>query len=114
MLCADPFLWQSHRGFHLLFHSTYTKGQGGLAYSTDALDWVVVSGTYGTKSSSPYDTNVSYIGGEQIRLKDVQRPQLLFVNGTLEYLVNGGSRTGMFAHSFTLFRRPQQKNKQPE
>ena len=105
----DPFIWQTSRGFHALFHScTWGDSRGTifpvpeyagrLAYSIDGIEW-----TYA--SISPFNGTVLYINGTSAPFARVERPLLLFdAKGQPMHLINGAQRYTYDDASFTLIR----------
>jgi hypothetical protein len=84
----DPHLWQSTRGFHILFHafrlnaSTAAGDYGGHAFSRDGWAW--------TWSGIAYNNTGAYADGSRFDFRGRQRPHLVFGDGAAPLgLTNG-------------------------
>eukprot|EP00051_Salpingoeca_urceolata_P010074 m.122744 g.122744 ORF g.122744 m.122744 type:complete len:407 (-) comp16574_c0_seq2:462-1682(-) len=69
----DPFLWRSHRGWHVLMHGMCPTGvlQAHYAFSTDAIHWT-------TSPRETYPYLVQTTSGKAETFARVERPQLVF------------------------------------
>ena len=84
----DPHLWQSTRGFHILFHafslnsSTAAGDYGGHAFSRDGWAW--------TWSGLAFNNTGAYADGSRFDFRGRQRPHLVFGDGAAPLgLTNG-------------------------
>ena len=88
----DPFLWRSHRGYHMLLHGMcYAVFNAIVVFSEDGYNW-----TPGVLP--PYLYLVNYTDADAALYWRVERPQLVFggANGTTPlYLMNGVCGDGL-------------------
>jgi len=83
----DPFIWQSKRGFHIVYHAMWKPNDGyvdvgGYTYSTDGLIWHHAPKPIYTTSVPLQD-----IGNEVYFRRE--RPGFYIENGKLAYLITG-------------------------
>jgi len=95
----DPFLFQNHRGFHIITHdqsggsvcggSAFGSTCGAHVWSKDSYEWFV-------GKEAVYNSTVTFRDGSTNELKTRQRPQLVFEPGSSRpiALFNGGSFEG--------------------
>jgi len=78
----DPFLWVDTRGnFHMLTHHFHPQG-GYHAFSKDGLNW-----TYGGLA---YNMTVLWDDGTTMTMKRRERPELVFNNQGVPYILYNG------------------------
>jgi len=104
----DPFLWQTPRGFHALFHSNtwgdsrhtvhpVAQYAGRLAFSADGVRWRY-------SEVPPYNGTIRWANGTESVFSRVERPVLLFADGRPTHLINGAQRYSNDDYTFTLVR----------
>jgi len=82
----DPFLWQSKRGFHIVYHAMSKPNDGfldvgGYGYSQDALTWYHAP-------KAIYTTTVPLQTNNEVFFRR-ERPEFYIENGELAYLISG-------------------------
>lgn len=78
-VACSPFLYKSHRGYHMIFHGMCPTGmfQAHYAFSLDAVNWRV-----SPRQAYRYETK--YADGTSQLFTRVERPQLGFFGGIVE------------------------------
>ena len=80
---ADLFVWRDARGYHMLScgQGIAKRMLGGVAYSTDAVNWKPVA------TRPAFSHELYYADRGRLAFKNRARPQLLFQDGVPTHLV---------------------------